>query len=108
MWSDKASCHIIGWSSTTDKRVASSTMQAEGHAMITGTDQGDRLRCAIASAYRMLDQHKWERSAAKVMPHLWLSDCNALVSHVLNPKDEKLENTRLSLDIAMIKQRLWT
>ena len=76
--------------------------------MITGTDQGDRLRCAIASAYRMLDQQKWEQSAAKVMPHLWLSDCNALVSHVLNPKDEKLENTRLSLDIAMIKQRLWT
>ena len=108
MWSSKAACHIIGWSSTTDKRVASSTMQAEGHAMITGTDQGDRLRCAIASAYRVLDMQKWEQSAAKVMPHLWLSDCNALVSHVLNPKDEKLENTRLSLDIAMIKQRLWT
>ena len=32
---DECDCHIIGWSSTTEKRVSSSTMQAEGHAIVT-------------------------------------------------------------------------
>ena len=77
---DKCDCHILGWSSTTDKRVSSSTMQAEGHAMITGTDNGDKLRAAICSAYDRLDRQKWEESCAKQMIHLWLSDCNALVT----------------------------
>ena len=83
-------------------------MQAEGHAMITGSDNGDKLRAAICSAYDRLDRHKWEESCARQMIHVWLSDCNALVSHVLSPKDERLENTRLSLDITMLKARLWT
>ena len=82
-------------------------MQAEGHAMITGTDNGDKLRAAICSAYGNLDRQKWEESCAKQMIHLWLSDCNALVTHVLNPRDERLENTRLSLDLSMLKSRLW-
>ena len=51
---------------------------------------------------------EWEVSCAKAMPHLWLSDCEALVSHLKNPKDERLENVRLSIDIASLKQRLWT
>jgi light-regulated signal transduction histidine kinase (bacteriophytochrome) len=42
------------------------------------------------------------------MPHLWLSDCESLVSHLKNPKDERLENTRLSIDVQGLKQLLWT
>ena len=66
-------------------------MQAEGHAMISGTDIGDKLRAAIASAQGLMVKSEWEVSCAKAMPHLWLSDCEALVSHLKNPKDERLE-----------------
>ena len=41
------------------------------------------------------------------MRHLWLSDCESLVSHLKNPKSERLENVRLSIDIQGLKQMLW-
>ena len=41
------------------------------------------------------------------MRHLWLSDCESLVPHLKNPKNEKLENVRLSIDIQGLKQVLW-
>ena len=41
------------------------------------------------------------------MKHIWLSDCESLVSHLKNAKNEKLENTRLSIDIQGLKQMLW-
>ena len=46
-------------------------------------------------------------SAKKAVKHIWLSDCESLVSHLNNPKDEKLTNTRLSIDVAGLKQQLW-
>ena len=41
------------------------------------------------------------------MRHLWLSDCESLVSHLKNPKNERMENVRLSIDIQGLKQLLW-
>ena len=41
------------------------------------------------------------------MRHLWLSDCESLVSHLKNPKNERLENVRLSIDLQGLKQMLW-
>ena len=41
------------------------------------------------------------------MRHLWLSDCESLVSHLKNPKNERLDNVRLSIDIQGLKQMLW-
>ena len=41
------------------------------------------------------------------MRHLWLSDCESLVAHLRNPKSERLENVRLSIDIQGLKQMLW-
>ena len=42
------------------------------------------------------------------MQHLWLSDCNSLVTHLHNVNDTRLENVRVSIDIATLRQRLWT
>ena len=36
-----------------------------------------------------------------------MSDCESLVSHLKNPKNERLENVRLSIDIQGLKQMLW-
>ncbi len=36
-----------------------------------------------------------------------MSDCESLVSHLKNPRNEKIENVRLSIDIQGLKQLLW-
>ena len=41
------------------------------------------------------------------MRHLWLTDCESLVCHLKNPKKERMENVRLSIDIQGLKQLLW-
>ena len=75
--------------------------------MIQGVDCGDRVRAIIADLHRPLDMRNWEAQAARTRPHLWLSDCRSLVDHLHNPKEERLSNTRLSIDIAGLKQLIW-
>ena len=41
------------------------------------------------------------------MRHLWLSDCESLVSYLKNPTNQRMENVRLSIDIQGLKQLLW-
>ena len=70
---------------------------------------GTRLRAIIADCRGMVPELKgWEAASAKAMTHLWLSDCESLVSHLKNPKSERLENVRLSIDIQGLKQVLWS
>ena len=76
--------------------------------MLSGTEMGDRLRAIIADCKGHLpDVRDWARVSAQTMRHLWLSDCESLVSHLKNPKNERLENVRLSIDIQGLKQMLW-
>ena len=76
--------------------------------MLSGTEMGDRLRAIIADAKGYLpDLRDWQNLSSQLMRRLWLSDCESLVSHLHNPKNEKLENVRLSIDIQGLKQLLW-
>ena len=76
--------------------------------MLSGTEMGDRLRAIIADCKgKIPDLRHWEEASAQHMRHIWLSDCESLVSHLKNPRNEKLENTRLSIDIQGLKQMLW-
>ena len=103
-----AGCHIYGWRSTTDKRVCRATIQAEAHGMLSGEEMGTRTRAIIADCRGLVpDVRDWEAASSRTMRHLWLSDCESLVSHLKNPKNEKLENVRLSIDIQGLKQVLW-
>ena len=105
---EEAGCHIWGWRSLTDKRVCRATLQAEAHGMISGEEMGSRLRAIMADCKGLIpDLKDWERASQESMRHLWLSDCESLVSHLKNPKNEKLENVRLSIDIQGLKQVLW-
>ena len=49
----------------------------------------------------------WQRQCSEKIRHLWLTDCESLVSHLKNPKNERMENVRLSIDIQGLKQLLW-
>ena len=41
------------------------------------------------------------------MRHIWMSDCESLVSHLKNPRNERLDNVKLSIDIQGLKTMLW-
>ena len=41
------------------------------------------------------------------MRHIWMSDCESLVAHLKNPRNERLYNVRLSIDIQGLKTMLW-
>ena len=76
--------------------------------MLSGTEMGDRLRAIIADCKGMLpDVREWQQVSSRIMRHLWLSDCESLVSHLKNPKSQRMENVRLSIDIQGLKQMLW-
>ena len=69
---------------------------------------GDRLRAIMADCKGyLLDLRDWQSVSSQVMRHLWLSDCESLVSHLKNPKSERLESVRLYIDIQGLKQLLW-
>ena len=105
---ESAGCHLGGWRSLTDKRACRATIQAEARGMISGEEMGSRLRAIIADCKGLIpDLKDWERASQESMKHLILSDCESLVSHLKNPKNEKLENVRLSIDIQGLKQVLW-
>ena len=105
---DEAGCHIWAWRSLTDKRVCRATLQGEAHGMLSGTEMGDRLRAIICDCKGKLpDLRDWQQISSENMRHLWLTDCESLVSHLKNPKNERMENVRLSIDLQGLKQMLW-
>ena len=55
----------------------------------------------------ILDLKGWKRTSQESVKHLWLSDCESLVHHLKNPKNKRLENVRLSIDVQGLKQVLW-
>ena len=76
--------------------------------MLSGAEMGDRLRAIICDCKGLLtDVRDWQKISSENMRHLWPTDCESLVSHLKNPKNERMENVRLSIDIQGLKQMLW-
>ena len=97
---EEAGAHIWTWRSLTDTRVCRATLQGEAHGLLSGTEAGDRLRAIICDCRGYLpDMRDWQKVCSEHMRHIWLSDCESLGSHLKNPKNERLENVRLSIDI---------
>ena len=72
--------HPISWSSTHIKRVCRSTLMAETFALIKVTEAGCRIRAAIVDMKGQLDFRNLEETAYKAMGHVWLTDCDSLLS----------------------------
>ena len=76
----------ISWSSTIIKRVCRSTLMAETFGLIRASEAGIRLRAAVVDMEGKLDWRNWEESAANEMGHCWLTDCDSLYEHLMNPR----------------------
>ena len=99
--------HVIGYSSTIIKRVCRSTMQAETYALQAGSEEGDRIRCAVADMLGKLDHKQWEASSAAAIKQIWFTDCNSLMTALMRPTQAKLTDKRIMLDVASMRQSLW-
>ena len=76
--------------------------------MLSGTEMGDRLRAIVCDCKGRLDDIRdWQKIGSQTIRHLWLTDCESLVSQLKNPKNERMENVRLCIDIQGLKQMLW-
>ena len=110
IWDDsqaEARMHVIGWKSSMIKRVCRSTMQAETQAMIAGTEEGSRIRAAVADMRGKVEKKRWEISSSKVMKHLWVTDCDSLKKYLTNPTAAGTEDKRLEIDLEDLRQILW-
>jgi len=99
--------HLIGFSSTTIKRVCRSTIQAEAYQLTAGVEEGDRLRAAIAHIFGKLDPKHWESSSAAFMPQIWFTDCRSVRDSLVRPVMTKMADKRLSIEFNCLRQNLW-
>jgi hypothetical protein len=99
--------HPMCWGSTIIKRVCGSTLMAETYAMKAGHARGDRLRAAIVDARGLLDPKDWESSAADNMLHVWVTDCDSLYEHLVSNNPGSVDDKRLGIDLAILRQFIW-
>ena len=98
---DSAGCHIWSWKSTTDKRVCRLILQGEAHGRLSGTEMGDRLRPVIADCKgKTPDLRQWYEDSVQHMRHLWLSDCEGLVSHL---KTQRMRDWKIPGEVLIFK-----
>ena len=70
LWTkDGGYVHFIGWNSGLIKRTCRSTLRAETHAMICGTEASDNIRAMIVSLRGKLPSKDWEKYCATRLKH---------------------------------------
>ena len=100
--------HIIGYGSTTIRRVCRSTLQAETYAMRSAVESGDRPRAILCELRGQLPVLKdWLETTQKVMRHEWVSDCRSLTDHLNSCQASKVSDRRLAIELESMRQQLW-
>ena len=88
------------------KRVVRATLQGEAYELQSGVESGDILRPAIAYMFKTVGRD-WESDAAVFMRHVWVSDCESVVSALNRPGLGKTQGKRLGIELAAMRQSLW-
>ena len=95
--------HPISWQSHIIKRVVRATLQGEADELQSGVENGDILRAAIAYMYKAVGRD-WEADAAAFMKHVWVSDCESVVSALNRSVLGKIQDKRLGIELAAMRQ----
>ena len=82
-------------------------MAAETQALCSGIDDCHRTRAIMADMVEMLDVRDWEATSSRTRKCLWLSDCEDLVSHLVNATPKPCEDIRTEIDVSGLRQLLW-
>ena len=103
------SIHVIGFASSTLKRVCRATLQAESYALQSAVEHGDRLRCVLCEMTgKLATMTDWHEQCQMKMKHVWVSDCMSLVEHLNAEVPKKVQDKRLGIELAALRQSLWT
>ena len=51
--------------------------------------------------------YDWEENCAKVMRHIWMTDCQSLHDYCVNPSATGCEDKRLEIDLEGLREYLW-
>ena len=101
--------HVIGLASSTLKRVCRATLQAQSYALQSAVEHGDRLRCVLCEMTgKLVSMTDWHEQCQMKMKHVWVSDCMSLVEHLNAEVPEKVQDKRLGIELAALRQSLWT
>ena len=81
---------------------------AEAHALSSNAVQhGLRTRAAIVDVRGQLNIRQWEETASAAMGHVWFTDCESLLAHLISPNTKHVDNRRLAIDLSALKQLTW-
>ena len=75
--------------------------------MSTGVEQGLRVRAAVCDMKLKLQRGDWETSSAENMAHVWITDCDSLYEHLISTRAKQVDNQRLGIDMAALRQIVW-
>ena len=94
--------HVIGF-------VCRATLQAESYALQSAVEHGDRLRCVLCEMTgKLVSMTDWHEQCQMKMKHVWVSDCMNLVEHLNAEVPKKVQDKRLGIELAALRQSLWT
>ena len=100
--------HLISFSSSTMKRVCRATLQCEAYSLQHANEHGDRLCASVLELLGLLPaQGEWEDVARRSLLHVQYTDCRSLSDHLLSSVPKQVEDKRLAIELAGLRQRLW-
>ena len=100
--------HLIGFGSSTLKRVCRATLQAEAYALQGSVESGDKLRALLCELTGHLKTVKeWYEQSQRAMLHLYFTDCRSLSDHLSCEVARKVQDKRLGIELSALRQALW-
>ena len=97
----------LSWSSTRIRRVCRSALLAESYALSNAVEHELRTRAAIVDMRGQLNILQWEETGSAAMRHVWFTDCESLLAHLISPNTKRVENKRFAIDLSALKQLIW-
>ena len=69
--------------------------------------QSNVVEHTIVDMREQLNLRQWEETASAAMGHVWFADCESSCAHLISPITKQVDNKRLAIDLAVLKQLIW-
>ena len=90
------------------KRVCRATLQAEAYALQSAVESGDKIRALLCEFLgKIVISGDWHLASQKVMKHVYYSDCRSLTGHLQSEVPRKIQDKRLGIELASLRQGIW-
>jgi hypothetical protein len=98
----------IHYHSSLIKRLCRSTLHAEAQALLSGVEEGWKVRAALSEMRGGVHDKDWQTNSQKKVKQLWLTDCRSLHDHLTAKTIGKVTDKRVAIDLGALRQDLWT